>query len=84
LVGGWEGLVVAYEAAESGQPGEAAFHDPAAVEQDEALGLVGRLTIATARSQILRAPRTNRPVYPASAHTRVIVENASRSAAVMR
>jgi hypothetical protein len=40
---GWEGLVDAYVAAELGQPGEGAFHDPAAVEQDEALGLVGVL-----------------------------------------
>src|SRR5215211_5583391 len=43
FVGGWEGLVVAYEAAELGQPGEGAFHDSAAVEQDNALGLVGAL-----------------------------------------
>src|SRR5215213_4580461 len=43
FVGGWEGLVVAYEATDFGQPGEGAFHDSAAVEQDEALGLVGAL-----------------------------------------
>ena len=44
----------------------------------------GHLTIATVRSQILRALRTNRPVYPASVHTRVIVKSStSHSAAVM-
>ncbi len=42
-MGGWESLVVANEAAALGQPGEGAFHDPAAVEQDEVLGLVGAL-----------------------------------------
>ena len=41
-----------------------AFHDPAAVQQDEALGLVGRLTTAMASSQILRASRTNPACVP--------------------
>jgi hypothetical protein len=43
----------------------------------------GRLTIVAARSQSLPASPTNRPGYPASAQTRVLVENASGSAAVM-
>jgi hypothetical protein len=43
FVGGGQGFVVAYQAAVLGQPAEGAFHDPAAAEQDEALGRGGTL-----------------------------------------
>jgi hypothetical protein len=72
------------EAAEFGQPGEAAFHDPAAVEQDEALGLAGALD--DRHGQVPELARvTDEPAWvPGVGHPRVLVENASPSAAVMR
>jgi hypothetical protein len=75
FVGGWEGLVVAYEAAELGQPGEGAFHDPAAVEQDKALGLAGALDDrhGCKEAVVTTTARSSPPVSTATCRLRPLI-----------